>query len=574
VFLGLFCIVGQKNTKKKKLPRQFYVNGAIKRDQECFFVNPEKSNEQLLDSINRGKYIFLQGVRGSGKTTRCLYAINYQLANYCCLYVSLQGLEVKDTKIFWSDLSSRLFKYNEDKIHIDQVTPITRAEDFMVLLRTPEVFEEKKKVVLFVDEFDLLLYGNEEIRNSFLNAFREMKQNNAYCIHSLIAIGPLKIFDVTKTAPKISPFNVNETLSTPTLTEEETKNLFKEFCNEYNFQIENTVIEDIYKRTGGHAGHTCLCGKEIHETLLRNTNTLKYDDWLPFAIQTIPKVVSARWKIGSSFQRQIQEDTESQELFLNYFLSNECHITLKDNDIQKGINLSSVGVLTGDSYSNEFWIPSPLIRAIIWSVLSINEQLPVSPPVKDGYLSVVDVIKNGLPFFRKQTMIRSLVQSFKKNRDEETDVKYDQKVPNEHTYQVELTLVLRKWFSSSNAWHIDTEVNSESKKCDIVITNTPNGPKYVIELIAHAPLTAKKNSSDFYSTLKGHFERADKYKKILNAHEAWVINFTTRHPSKGYLWPNKSLQINVIHVYHKLDWTEAWVVTSEIDKEGTLIKLL
>ncbi len=59
----------------------------------------------------------------------------------------------------------------------------------------------------------------------------------------------------------------------------------------------------------------------------------------------------------------------------------------------------------------------------------------------------------------------------------------------------------------------------------------------------------------------GHYERTQEYQKALNAHEAWVINFTRRLPAKGYLWPNSTL-VRAIHVYHKLDWTEAVVVTS------------
>lgn len=72
---------------------------------------------------------------------------------------------------------------------------------------------------------------------------------------------------------------VNETISTPKFTQEEMRNLFKEFCDEYDFQIEDKVIEEIYTRTNGHAGHTCFCGKKIHENV-RHTNILKFNDCL------------------------------------------------------------------------------------------------------------------------------------------------------------------------------------------------------------------------------------------------------------------------------------------------------
>ena len=85
----------------------------------------------------------------------------------------------------------------------------------------------------------------------------------------------------------------------------------------------------------------------------------------------------------------------------------------------------------------------------------------------------------------------------------------------------------------------------------------------MLEIVAH----------DTPKTLLAHYTHAQGFRDALAANEAWVINFTTRHPSNGYLWPEKSLQVRAIHVYHKLDWAEARVVTSPDDKEGTLIKL-
>jgi len=259
---------------------------------------------------------------------------------------------------------------------------------------------------------------------------------------------------------------------------------------------------------------------------------------------------------------------------LNYFLGDaDRRIRLDDEkNIRTAIDLSAVGVLSGDPSTNEFWIPSPLIRSVIWSCLSIRGQLSVPPPINVGKLDVVVAIKTSLPLFNKVTMIRALSKAFKNNRDTLTDIGRDDQVPNEHAYQVELTLLLRKWFSNTEEWHIDTEVNSATKKCDIVVTND-SGSRYVIELIAHALPEAKESSSAFNGSLVGHYKRANDYRVDLLATEAWIVNFTTRHPSKGYLWPEKSLQVRAIHVYHKLDWTEARVVTSPDDKVGTLIKL-
>jgi len=559
--------VEEPKTKKVRNLREFYANGHIKEEESCFFINPEQSNERLVKCIDQGFYVLLQGVRGSGKTTRTMHAIKHQLPKYCALYVSLQSLEYSDPQSFWTTFTHFLLQDNRHKIRTDQIAPVKDAVGFQDLFVNLELFEEGKRVVLFVDEFDVLLYGREDVRSSFLYALRFLKENRkTRCLHSVVGVGPLKVIDVIKDA-KVSPFNIGESITTPKFTMEDTKALFLQFYNDYGAQISEETIKDIFERTGGHPGHTCMCGKEIQESLLRGKLKLDHDDWVQFAFHTLPKSVSFRWKIGSQLRRHL--DVKCQEFLLNYFLASEDRrIFLEEEDnIQIAIDLSAVGVLAGDPATNEFWIPSPLIRSIIWSTLSFRGQLPVPPPISMGNLDVIAAIKTGLSLFNKTTMLRALSKSFKSNRDDETEVDRDAKVPNEHTYQVELTLILRKWFWGAEEWHIDTEVNSTTKKCDIVITNE-NGPRYVIELIAHAP---PKGNSD---SLEGHFERTDAYRKQLRATEAWVINFTTRHPSKGYLWPKKSLLVSAIHVYHKLDWTEARVVTSPDDKQGSLIKLI
>lgn len=209
--------------------------------------------------------------------------------------MSLQGLELQDVETFWADFSSRLLLYNDDQIHAGQVPPIKSAKDFSLLFTKPELFKEKKRVVLFVDEFDFLLYGKEEMRASFINILREMKQkHDVYFLHSIIGIGPFKIINATK-ASTISPFNVSESILTPTFTSEETKDLFREYCNEYGYQIADSVIEDIFMRTGGHAGQTSLCGKMIHEILLKQRKTLKLEDWLIFTVQCLPQMAASRW---------------------------------------------------------------------------------------------------------------------------------------------------------------------------------------------------------------------------------------------------------------------------------------
>lgn len=163
----------------------------------------------------------------------------------------------------------------------------------------------------------------------------------------------------------------------------------------------------------------------------------------------------------SRLQQELEVDAPAQDLLLNNFLSlGESKTGLKDKSaIKVATDLASVGVLTGDANANEFWVPSPLIRAIIWSTLSIDE-LTVPLPITNGLLDVVTAIKIGLPLFNRATVIRAPAVAFKQNRDSGTVVKHKDPVPNEHVYHVQLLLLLHKWLKGIHQWQVDSEVNS------------------------------------------------------------------------------------------------------------------
>lgn len=82
---------------------KFTVSGEIKDPTGIFFLPPEESNQSLIKAIHRGEYIMLQGHRGSGKTTRCLYAIQQQLLEYSCIWITMQAaISVRSVDKFWA----------------------------------------------------------------------------------------------------------------------------------------------------------------------------------------------------------------------------------------------------------------------------------------------------------------------------------------------------------------------------------------------------------------------------------------------------------------------------------------
>ena len=83
--------------------------------------------------------------------------------------------------------------------------------------------------------------------------------------------------------------------------------------------------------------------------------------------------------------------------------------------------------------------------------------------------------------------------------------------------------------------------NGEQLKVDIVLEGDDN--KCAIELVAHVEP----------SVVKAHIDKTVKYKKLLNANQAFVIHFTTAPDEKMGIYKNLvNDEVTVLHVQHSL----------------------
>ena len=65
--------------------------------------------------------------------------------------------------------------------------------------------------------------------------------------------------------------------------------LFNLYNSTTGCTIPESIVYDIYRRTGGHKGLVCLCGKAIDEYLQPYSKNLTYENWIQFAIETLPR---------------------------------------------------------------------------------------------------------------------------------------------------------------------------------------------------------------------------------------------------------------------------------------------
>lgn len=246
-----------------------------------------------------------------GKTTRCWYAIHHQLANFEVLMTTFQsigsatsenfwiryGKHIKRQCTFWVGLSLPCICYANLSLQAPDQTDITDADSFLEFFK----YHAGKRIVLFVDEFDLLL-SRADILNEFLDVLRSIKvlfhhsylvqflqfttiqdeRPTKYGLQALVAVGPYNISRHTK--GELSPFNATNHWDIPYWTKDQVEALFREFEESYGVVLEAGIIDSLFAATRGHPGMVCFCGKMIQDKLLLNSAVLSLKEWKEYEV--------------------------------------------------------------------------------------------------------------------------------------------------------------------------------------------------------------------------------------------------------------------------------------------------
>ncbi|KPA09705.1 hypothetical protein MHK_010092, partial [Candidatus Magnetomorum sp. HK-1] len=136
----------------------------------------------------------------------------------------------------------------EDEFHL-KTGKITSWNEWLDLFSKQRgIFDTP--VILLIDEFDKL---HTQLINQLVSLFREMylKRNNYY-LHGLALIGVRSVLGVDNKSG--SPFNVQRSLHIENLTFDEVKDMFDQYQEESDQQIEPDVIKKLYQKTQGQPG--------------------------------------------------------------------------------------------------------------------------------------------------------------------------------------------------------------------------------------------------------------------------------------------------------------------------------
>ncbi|PKC73339.1 hypothetical protein RhiirA1_522996 [Rhizophagus irregularis] len=498
-----------ETTSRKR--RSWAINSTIANElrDSVYFVDTTETSGPLRDMIQKGEFVALYGTRASGKSTRVDQAIfKLKSEGYVCIYVTLEGVNISTTDIFWSSLGTKLainapnyFKYNEVK----------SSDDFMFKFRKSNW---ESDVVFFIDEYDVLLEANDDIKSSFLGTIRNIKNSKRdYAILSSVAIGPLSILFLKSDKINVPPFNVIKPFRNPNFTLAQVESLYKEYEDDNKLTIVPEVIKDIYEQTNGHAGLVCLCGRAIQNNLEKKLDESRRLDFNTLMVGDLSK----------------PKAKEALDLLRSVFLGFFDFVQIEATEERRLADfLTTMGVLVRDnenkfSYKMSSMLIDRLIRRDVISELYNSRPTVPVPQTHEGSLKIIDTLIEAVRCFDKTIIHNAFKRSFKKALVE-VDGYLHTKVPRESVYDTELYRILVNWIVNECNFvvtgqhhlidHVDNDEKGKHYYSDITIMSEDQTA--VLELLA----SATKNE------LNEHFERILNYAEMLSANDIWIVNFT------------------------------------------------
>ncbi|KAF9433089.1 hypothetical protein BGZ76_009907 [Entomortierella beljakovae] len=540
--------------------KRWTVNGGIrfKDINSVYYVDPAKQEEssEILRGISECQLVMLVGARASGKSTR-LYRLVTQLAEkrYRCIVVSFEGvITANNEESFWT-LFGKAIKTNYAKIDL-----IRSFRDFLDVFSciASTTWDKNEKIVLFIDEFDLLFNLSLNVRNECLQVFREIRQNNhLYTIDSIVVFGTFSLLGLNSTDQRVSSFNINETIKNPYFTREQTQDLFDNYATDEDITIEESIIQNIFSQSNGHPGMICLCGRAIAQNLQsivdESTKTLRFQTWQKFSTDNLNEKMLSYHTFRRMVDSLLSESaTDAVNLLRFHFIG-----FLGDVDITHAHQrklakfLTAEGVLLsgdGNTYRMASAFIDSFIRLNVIPLRYPNAPSTLAPKkYEGGPLDILETLKVALRFFDRDLMTWAAERSYKDSGSLKVDGNSKVRVPRESVYDTELMRILTNWLSKTEQYQITGQWYlrelENHRYSDIVIKRHGCIP-IVLELLA----TGSR------SFIRSHIEKTPFYKEQLNAQEAWVVHFTREdnYLDDPYWQSDKELNggVNFVHSWH------------------------
>ena len=249
--------------------KSFGTSGRVYPDRNYVVLRTEETKD-FINRIKAGKYIVLFAPRQTGKTTffrLALQSLTKEDTNYIPIQLDFQTLREVTPTTFYDELHymicmqiTNVFQ-QLDCISLDKMNQFlenTKITDHLSMVRFFQQLQNffnsefhapnKVRVVLLIDEFDGI---SQSVVSDFLYSLRQIYLSDVMkCPHSVGIVGVKSIAQLEYDR-SISPFNIQDEFRLLNFTLKQVEELYSQYIQEIGQNIDNEVLQNIYKQTAG-----------------------------------------------------------------------------------------------------------------------------------------------------------------------------------------------------------------------------------------------------------------------------------------------------------------------------------
>jgi len=289
--------------------RTFHVAGVVD-PRKHYVIDRSAWHGELAEKIAGGAFALLHSHRQGGKSSaaRCVGALLEAGNRFRVLACTLENARPANAAEMWTALAEKLrgallafppgltpprvvARAAEGPLFVDEAS-------FQAFFRLD--LWGGARVVLIIDEFDTLLAAPVAARQALLASLRSLRTERdiappsygaATALHAVLGIGVHQLLQLAAgEEPRRvhSPFNVADVLTVPPTTVTQVERMLGEFAADVGRTLPETVVHDVFWRSGGHVGLLSLLGQQLERLCGELAPGGGFDDasWLAVASGT------------------------------------------------------------------------------------------------------------------------------------------------------------------------------------------------------------------------------------------------------------------------------------------------
>ena len=282
--------------KKYQKPKRRFEKSGFVSPKTAYYVPLENvtnvDNDDMKTMVDQGRYFSIFAPRQSGKTTFFrMFAKSFETnPHYIFIILNFENCSNYSSQTFYNFVQRILYKKLIKRLTEIKCKDLKAVQAFLNSHELKDsssfffLFEElnqiikKKKIVIFIDEFDgIPLEEIENFLTTLRNLYKEYKEQKNKALYSVGLIGIRNFSKLT--IGGVSPFNIADHVELPPFSLKNIHELFDQYTHESNQPFTKEAILEIFEHTQGQPWLVnCLGSIIIHQVKSETTEKVTLDD--------------------------------------------------------------------------------------------------------------------------------------------------------------------------------------------------------------------------------------------------------------------------------------------------------